>query len=173
MTKAKIGDTGTLEQLGVQAGDVVEFVEWSNGHSEAGAFAYGKKYTVGDKRIDSGCGWFEIAGNKNIFQLISRGAPQAFNDMTDAEKGALLLAKYRGEVVQMLSVDYDWKDCADARFVGKFAYRVKPKPVVDVVDLFYAGNGFTQHSTPFDTHKLIYNRVDGEIDCASAVLVKL
>ena len=172
----QVGDTGTLEQLGVKAGDVVDLVS-----SGSGLVDNGKTYTVRTKETYTGnvyskgdiwaeddrgfwvsftCDW--------IFKLISRAddKPKIWDDMTDAEKGALLLAKHEGKPLQML-IGGDWFD-HDGTFAVNVAYRIKPESVVETVVLYGRAVGFFEGRKGItDTHKLTYTTTNGVIDCDS------
>ena len=57
---------------------------------------------------------------------------KTFKEMTDAEQGALLLAKHKGEAIQHFAslqyVDWcDWVDNNDEKFMENRIYRTKPK----------------------------------------------
>ena len=62
--------------------------------------------------------------------------PTPWGDMSDEEKGALLLAHHEGNDIEWTWVDRQpvWRDCPNAvgRF-DKYAYRVKPGPEVKEV----------------------------------------
>ena len=128
---------GTLAELGVKPGDVVVL------------FGY---------------------HGVSTFRIISRAehtaktdAPTIFGDMTDAEKGALMLAKHNGESIEMRLYDDMWEDKCDPSWNVFAAYRVKPKPVVKTVVL--SGNyevGFTDAVRLKHTHKLKFDMIDGE-----------
>lgn len=71
MTKAKIGDTGTLDQLGVQAGDVVECILNSIGHK----YDRENPFTVDDKKDAVNKTEAYDKGGQEVFKLISRATP--------------------------------------------------------------------------------------------------
>lgn len=68
--------------------------------------------------------------------------PKTWGEMTDAEKGALLLAHHEGKVIQLLLSNGFW---ADARpdWADDTTYRINPDPVVGEVVLtaYYDGSG--------------------------------
>jgi len=166
---------GTLAELDVKAGDVVEFVEWHDNPSDAGSFAYGKRYTVKDDKIDSGRGFFLI-DTPNIFRIVSRATdtPKTFGELTDAEQAALLLAHHRGISLQMLIGD-DWFD-PDGIFSVNLAYRVAPpKPVVETVTMrvFHSGNGWCSDHMSNPTHRITFDTIDGVPDTGSIKMVEV
>jgi hypothetical protein len=82
----------TLPQLNVKPGDVVEYKE-------------GGKYTISNK--PQHLIWTDGSENKykvwdyGLFRIVSRAdTPKRWNDMTTEEKGALLLAKHEGKVIE-------------------------------------------------------------------------
>ena len=66
-------------------------------------------------------------------------APQQFGDLTDADKGALLLAQHQGKTIQELDLFECWDDLAQPSHpLSKYGiYRVQPERIpgsVEVVD---------------------------------------
>ena len=175
----QVGYTGTLEQLGVKAGDVVECVN----HSTPSIIGQvGVVNSAGNAECKDGTSFFAVYDKRfgRTYRIVSRAGDKTkiFDEMTDAEQGALLLAKHRGEVIQVLSADHGWQDCRDARFIGEFVYRVKPKDEVKDHKVYIKKNCLGEWVTMHGghdkaTHEVTFNEIDGEIDCASAVLVKL
>lgn len=124
---------GTLKELGVKPGDVVELV--------CGDFCdptdKPEKLTVDDR------GWASIGGlggyNPSLdekynrkFRLISRAAetPKLWRDMTPEEKGALLLAHHEGKSFEFTrsSMGYKWIIVAGRpEWCDGNAYRIKPE----------------------------------------------
>lgn len=114
--------TGTLRELNVKPGDVVEW----NG-SEFVAFEEPKPDDAsGVWAGTESHGW--ISGNATV-RIISRAddAPTLWSEMTDAEKGALLLAQHNGEKIDCL-FGGKWYRSVDPKFMPNTSYRVKPKP---------------------------------------------
>ena len=123
-------ETGTLKELNVKPGDVVELEG-----------CYGEKMTVTScpPRPDYFGDHWEIDCEKSgvglyspylKFRIISRASdpetPKLWRDMNPEKKSALLLAHHEGKVIQL----YDggvWCDTDDIWW-GKFAYRVRPEP---------------------------------------------
>jgi hypothetical protein len=120
----------TLRELDVKPGDVVE---WN---------IAGKKHT---EKVDSL--WKEWSGAYlKIWRIVSRAPsddtavdkPVLWRDMTDAERGALLLAHHRGKVIQFKNVfcePHDWRSIKEPIWADAYAYRVKPAPKVETVAL--------------------------------------
>ena len=89
--------------------------------------------------------------------------PVLFKDMTDAEQGALLLAKHRGEAIYYLLYglpDNGWKKYENQTFDPRHAYRVAPpEPKIEHVrdKAWFGGRKVT----------VCYKIVDGVISIAS------
>jgi len=65
-----------------------------------------------------------------------------WEDITDEEKGALLLALYEGKVIEAIDpTDPDdiWEECYN--FLDYYAYRVKPETVREIVTLMIDDGG--------------------------------
>lgn len=99
-------------------------------------------------------------------------------DMTDEEVGALVKASKRGEVIQVgyfVGTDEEyWKGIAWPNWDLETYYRIKPKPTVEIVELFGKKmNGEWGFSTgkpwPKDTHKITLTIRDGVVDAVAKV----
>lgn len=110
--------------------------------------------------------------------------PKTWGEMTDAEKGALLLAAHEGRDVEVYCLTWGemkWRGHEDARtFHAHMAYRIKPEPVRETVPLYgrpsnNAGSRdfFDEPDRRGDTHVITFDLIDGEPDCASIRMVKL
>jgi hypothetical protein len=129
-------ETGTLAELNVKAGDVVSY---------GGSYTYEvrdgcklKSHSSGDV-IDYASMWKTAAS----FKIISRATPKprTWGELTDAEKGALLLAMHEGKVIQCYQwSSEDWQG-GEWRFHEDSAYRIKPESVRETVDV--TANGAT------------------------------
>jgi len=101
--------------------------------------------------------------------------PTLWADMTPEEKGALLLAKYEGKVIQRSYVGA-W-ETVDAPFFHGSAYRIKPELKRETVTM----NGCHIESWTFgseflidrDTHRITFETIDGEPDCATIRMERL
>lgn len=171
-----VKEVGTLKELGVKPGDVVE---WE-----------GRKWTVmagNPYDYDSGV-WASLEipwkeGGKWISEaaencrIISRaGEPKLWRDMTPEEKGALLLAHHEGRVIENKSRYSDWI-AAKPVWANEFAYRVKPEPKVEVVTGVYwrelGMHCLSCTSVTGVTHRITFNTIDGEPDCSSIKMEKI
>lgn len=107
--------------------------------------------------------------------------PPIWNDMTDAEKGALLLADYEGKVIEyydshlsswLVDHGFDPQQNPDVR------YRVaEPAPVLETVKLiggYEHGWGFySELEAPNETHLITFNTIDGAVDLDSIKMEEL
>ena len=176
-----------LRDLNLKEGDVVRLVGWTNGDT----WNVGRKYVMQNvhrsnraigpvvTEID-GRDYLSVRESKmSLFEVVSRATcePVLWEDMTREEKGALLLAHHEGEVIQYKNpqVSREWRTSAHPLWTNSRAYRVKPRPVVEEVVLqgncksSFAGNSY--HSN--DTHRITFNTIDGEPDCASVKMEKI
>lgn len=115
--------------------------------------------------------------------------PRPWGELTDAEKGALLLAENEGKCVQFLNELGNWQNLSSIKFTdymeriwfnNQYAYRVKPpEPVVETVTLtgFPDDEGgtwcFGKDSLPEDTHRITFTTKDGEPDCDSIKMERI
>ena len=106
---------------------------------------------------------------------LASDTPTLFRDMTDAEKGALLLAEFNGEVIQTYNV-VEWFDITgECHFCDDAAHRVKPKPVVENVTLYGSAElqwAFATEELGHDTHSLTLTITDGDITDVKAEGIK-
>lgn len=90
--------------------------------------------------------------------------PRLWKDLSPEEKGALLLAHHEGRDIQMYASDHwytvnpIWEDFT--------AYRIKPEPVRNSVEMKW-GLG------SLDTHRITFDLVDGVPDCSSIKMEKI
>ena len=106
-----------------------------------------------------------------------------WKDMTDAEKGALLLARINGATLQTKIYDSVWldKDFSNNKFHSDFVYRIKPDPVVKTVTLkggVYEDCGYMLEMSKdlkqsWYTHRITFDTVDGVPDCSTVKMEKL
>jgi hypothetical protein len=100
--------------------------------------------------------------------------PVLFKDMTDAEQGALLLAKHRGEAIYYLLYglpDNGWKKYENQTFDPRHAYRVAPpEPKVETVVFYFSDNTLPDlFRYPFHTHSITLTVDDGIINGVAKV----
>lgn len=181
----------TLDKLNVQVGDVVECVGWTRDDS---TYCVGNKYTIMERHpagyVNEMCavrendGYAKIlkdyGGDQQLFRIVSRANdPKLWRDMTAEEKGALLLAAHEGQVIQFYNPTSDWwYDLPKEPFQDAWAYRVKPEPQVENVELLGItinnfGWRFDQGGSCADTHRITFSVVDGKPDCSSIKMEEL
>lgn len=108
--------------------------------------------------------------------------PKTWSEMTPEEKGALLLARYEGKVIEYwhwhdgpwIAVDWDFY----ARFDAASAYRVKPEPTRETVRIH--GQAYPNVRWNFgsslgkeDTHIITFDTIDEEPVLASIRMEKI
>ena len=127
---------GTLADIDAKPGDVVRHVAYFDGRDDVfqGELVINSELcpcAFGDEMFGS--------DSRSIFRLISRAAdttdtPTIFRDMTDAEKGALLLAAHGGAVIEYYSdKNMEWVCVGKPSWVSGKAYRIKPEPTTETV----------------------------------------
>lgn len=62
--------------------------------------------------------------------MTQKDTPKLWRDMTDAEKGALLLAHHEGKEIEYtdLPANLKWYKCSNPLWLDTVAYRIKPEP---------------------------------------------
>jgi hypothetical protein len=91
---------------------------------------------------------------------------KTFGEMTDEEKGALLLAQYEGKTIEILSALGNWvsRVYEDSCFSKSNAYRVKVEPVITTASRdISADDGW---------YSVSYTLVDGVPDCSTVTMDK-
>jgi len=110
--------------------------------------------------------------------------PPTWGDMTDAEKGALLLAELDGECLEQkgrVIVNgeslFRWAPKQEGCWLDKFAYRIKPEPLVENVTLMVYDNGEGQpHIAEYmsdPNYRMVYTRTNGEPDLDSIKMERI
>lgn len=170
---------GTLKELDLKPGDVVECV----GNTMAkGSLSEGNHYTIGMSRLPiDNCGE-EYPWSCAEFRIVSRASdkPKLWRDMTDAEKGALLLAHHEGKVIEGRNESWPndgWIEIRVPSWWNDSAYRVRPEPKVDTVKQGYktnsSGKFVTTSALDHATHVVTFNMIDGKPDYASIKMESL
>jgi len=99
--------------------------------------------------------------------------PTIWSDMTDAEKGVLLLARYEGKEIEALYDLTGWVSYQGSFFRDK-AYRIKPEP--KVVKHHWTGTpdgGFAGTDDLNNTLMITFNTINGEPDLSSIKMEKI
>lgn len=137
----EIPETGKLSNINARPGDIVELVmAYGSFHPEYTDRYRGKKLIINDEGgVDPYEGGAQIWGGGNLhhFRIISRASdtPKTWGEMTNAEKGELLLADHEGRTIQLWHTRGGWVDSVEFGAVEDIAYRIKPKPVRETVTL--------------------------------------
>ena len=98
--------------------------------------------------------------------------PKLWRDMTPEEKGALLLAEHEGKVIECWNVEGWWADDVPYWF-DDCAYRIRPEREMVTANVLVLRN--TIETTIYNdaTHRITFDTVDGEPDCASVRMEKI
>ena len=167
-------EVGTLKELGVEVGDVVEYVSGSPTHD----YRLGDRYTCtikdGELIVRYERGWFSsVEEDSWLYRIITRAKdkPKLWRDMTPEEKGALLLAAHDGKVIEWYNpatfIALYWEEHEyEFGFRDHIAYRIKPQPKVETVTLTWHGKDIMGNQIT-DDHRIIFQTIDGKPDCAS------
>ena len=130
--------------------------EYSDGELEATVDGSGSDYA-----------WFMAGG---CFDEYTPETPTLWGDMTDAEKGALLLAYHeKPGSVQFWILD-EWVTLRGLGWLDNYAYRIKPESKVEAVTLYLSRRCHGANEEPdhgYDTNKITFNTIDGKPDCDS------
>lgn len=127
--------------------------------------------------------WWSMSGHHNLDVPDSNNpdldiveewveTPKTWSEMSDAEKGALLLAEHEGKDIECFQKTLnDWVALLYPIFNPEIAYRVKPEPKRETVQLygrFYANSQWVFGSSDkADTHRITFDLFDGEPECES------
>lgn len=167
-------EVGTIDQLNLKKGDYVRCLTVAN---------YDSPWTVGIEYMCPKDGELDCDGNVthrsslSTFRIIYRAPrdPKTWGEMTDDEKGALLLAKHEGKVIEYLR-NLNWIE-TDIVFSEWYAYRIKPEPKRETVSVSVCGSeiGFDQlgQRVSNPTHRITFDLIDGEPDCSSVRMEKI
>lgn len=158
---------GTLAELNVKPGDVVEFQGVVRQIYTVGVNKYGRLIDVDDG--EELCEYIP-------FRIISRAeeTPKLWRDMTPEEKGALLLAHHEGKVIYILIGSLEcgeWKVIPHPSWRDNYAYRIKPEPKVETVTTH--GTWCNKGKMPKTqyVYEITFNLIDGKPDWNTAKVV--
>lgn len=106
--------------------------------------------------------------------------PKIWLNMTPKEKGALMLAHHEGKVIELYDPTVGgWVVCTRPTWAKLIAYRVKPEPVRETVQILTDGTAaelcdfFKLPEISKPTHRITFDMIDGEPDCNSIKMEKL
>ena len=152
-------EIGTLEELNVKPGDVVEYDGGFGGKIVKRTVAGWKGSRCYHTDHEFGGSVFMMRGPG--WRIISRasGTPKTWGEMTDEEKGVLLLAHHEGKVIEFLNGPYGWSLASSPRWRSEQSYRIRPEHKRETVAI--------------DTHRITFDLIDGEPDCSSVKMEKL
>lgn len=109
--------------------------------------------------------------------VLKSSSPKTWKDLSDEEKGVLLLAYHDGKTIEFQTA---WSNSwypAVSKGITWFddrAFRVKPEPVVEKVTMYTERYGkAAAFGRSYHSHKITWDLVNGEIDCSSVKMRKL
>jgi hypothetical protein len=151
---------------------------WQDDNGVFAAIHFDKRESV-EHRADGSC---HIRGDD--YDIVAEWSddtdgesPKLWRDMTDAEKGALLLAHYEGKVIDVWHADtgsFGRPLNPALPFRAWHAYRVRPEPKRETVTLWWEGGCIGSREYYDDaTHRITFDRIDGEPDCDSVKMERL
>lgn len=148
-------EVGTLKELDVKPRDVVELF-------------CGGKYTIGENPYKEHGEVKTVTGFLHDWReakVISRASekPKLWRDMTDAEKGALLLAHLNNKKCLQVWRGNEWVDCGNSTWKPDIAYRVRPEPKIETVAI----EPWEIATDVASGHRITFNTINGKPDCAS------
>jgi len=164
-------EVGTLKELNVKPGDVVEYIPTGNRHTVLD----GKRLTISNgNTVDYEYNW----DCSKYFRIVSRAEepPKLWRDMTPEEKGALLLAHYEGKQIEVNRGPFEcgeWREDHYPEWMHNYAYRIKPKPKVETVNLYSNDCAYGRLIEAMRGHRITFNLIDGKPDCTSIKMEKL
>lgn len=159
----KIEAGKALAELDVKPGDVVYF------HNPK--FHRGKNITIG-------AGTSSLS-NDPYWHIVSRAnepdKPKTWGEMTDAEKGALLLGAFSRSAIEHWGPNLgEWIECGSViitNFADHIAYRIKPEPKCETVTLYIDNQDGVwygaQEPLVADKGKVTFDTIDRKPDCNS------
>ena len=178
-----IHEVGTLAELDVKAGDVVEFVEGVDGMYKDLVGTKHKVESNGGTEVPPNERGGFLPNNKHVWRIISRATtadtpqPTPFGKLTDAEQAALLLAHHRGERIECRGISKRafWQHINNPSWQFRLAYRIAPAEPKRETHAMYSDGSMTWHTALFsnDTHRITLDTVGGVLDCESIKMEKL
>lgn len=157
-----------FQELGFKVGDRV----LCTGVTQE-SYVIGVTYTLKSSDGDSRIPCIGHGNGYNGDWLLVRDLHKKWCDMSDAEKGALLLAHHNGELIEFKSDNGTWK-VLNPVWMGFCYYRVAPEPVT-VEHKFYSNNDMNcwyKTKRCDSIRRMKYITVDGVIDSKS-IKIKL
>ena len=160
-------ETGTLKELNVKPGDVVEWVDDGTIHEIvlACVIPNGESFPSEVYAELSNYGWGVFCEER--FRIISRASdpePKLWRDMTPEEKGALLLAAHEGEVIEYEGHGWHKVACNDPVWYDDTAYRVRPEPKRETVTTYAKADAIGGLCRSDATHRITFDLIDGQPD---------
>jgi len=136
-------------------------------------------HALGDPRFWYGTG---KCYDGQSYDLIAEwtDTPTIWENETPEQKGALLLAEHEGRELQALAVDHDgttWVIKRRNQWHDGIAYRITPEPKRETVTMvgYNIGHWYfgSDHLIYRATHRITFETIDGEPDCATIRMERL
>lgn len=152
-------DVGTLQELDVKPGDVVEYIPKRDSYT----IAENERIIFEDGKTLRYWAW----NTCRDWRIISRASdnPKLWRDMTPEEKGALLLAAHEGSEIEVFNDNWGYWCCS--RFKDNEAYRVRPEPPAPKVETVTIHRNNCGGLNIPQGHRITFNLINGKPDCAS------
>jgi hypothetical protein len=133
--------------------------------SQYGRFVLGVMYYHEDGTFADGC-----PNGLDVSHEYKEGATveyKTFGEMTDEEKGALLLAQYEGKTIEYCDMFNNWGSRRETKagLVPTGTYRVRVEPVITTASRYLDSVGGERYSVS-------YTLVDGVPDCSTVTMDK-
>jgi hypothetical protein len=103
---------------------------------------------------------------------MSNNTPKLWRDMTDAEKGALLLAHHEGKGIEMLFCSGEWVTVTP-QWATNAAYRIRPEPKRETVTLYANDMAYGYAIEAVEGHRITFDLIDGKPDITSIKMEEL
>lgn len=160
-------EVGTLKELDIRPGDVVVWDADPDIHEtvvSAEVVAVNSMFPGQIRAKLSSFGWGIF--NNEKFTVISRASdtPKTWGEMSDAEKGALLLAQHEGKEIEYMGFDRWWPKPI-WEWSSEKTYRIKPEPKRETVTLYgdFEDGGHVSLS-PYgaEQYRITFDTLDGK-----------
>ena len=157
-------EVGTLDELGLEPGDIVECVTCPEFGGEC---TCGKQYEMTNRGLTCDRDPPQMS-SVSKFRIVSRATrvPKLWREMTPEEKGALLLAAHEGKVIENRNEEVEWGVVEYPSWYGDVSYRIKPELKVETVTI----KSFHECARG---HRITFQTIDGKPDCSSVNMEEL
>lgn len=156
----------SFNELGFKVGDAVICTK-----TEIPEYVNGCTYILVDFYGDNVPSIDGYAGQSGDWETVCEDGSKYWSDLTNNEKGLLLLAHHNNEKIQYRSSTYDeWVNIDYPNWEPCEIYRAKPKPVIMSHKFFSSDNmnsWYNGEESCDNTHEMTYVTVDTVVDMSS------